>query len=310
MTFQRKKEPKGWRFKSLILSQNCRPLFKKYSLFVGLFVLGVIFWGAWVRLSLSGDGCGDSWPLCGQKLLPEGGGSKGWTEWIHRLSSGVAFLLVFSLWLFALKIYPKGHIVKKLSLIAFVLIIVEALIGAVLVIKGFVGLNTEGARLFILAFHLINSLLLTGVLALCFQSSFWDRIQIKKPHIYFIPFFIVLAMTGNIASLAGQLFPSESLFSALALDFMPSAHISLKLRPLHPLLACLFVVTLIGVCFSIKDLRSVAGAGLVTALFGFFTLVLLSPLWMKIGHLVLAYSFWIFLILISFKQGRFNLKPP
>ena len=192
---------------------------------------------------------------------------------------------------------------------AFALIIVEALIGAVLVLGGFVGLNADSWRVFILAFHLINSLLLTGALALCFQSSLWDGIQVKKPHIYFVPFFIVLAMTGNIASLAGQLFPSESLISALSLDLMPSAHISLRLRPLHPLLACLFVIALCRLSFSVRDMRAIAIAGFFTAGFGFFTLVSLSPLWMKMGHLILAYSFWIFLILFSFRQRRgVNLK--
>ena len=109
-------------------------------------------------------------------------------------------------------------------------------------------------------------------------------------------FFPLLALTGNIASLAGQLFPSLSLSQALVLDFLPSAHISLKLRPFHPLLAVGFVLVLSWLSFSIKNLRAVTIASLIVACFGFATLVSLSPLWMKMGHLILAYGLWIFLV--------------
>jgi len=30
----------------------------------------VILWGAYVRISFSGDGCGDHWPLCHGEVIP------------------------------------------------------------------------------------------------------------------------------------------------------------------------------------------------------------------------------------------------
>ena len=33
----------------------------------------VIVWGAYVRASFSGDGCGDHWPLCNGQVIPATG---------------------------------------------------------------------------------------------------------------------------------------------------------------------------------------------------------------------------------------------
>ena len=271
-----------------------RIVFKTYNLYVIFFTLITIFWGAWVRLSLSGDACGDSWPLCNQKILPEN--TSALIEWIHRGTSGLSVILILILMILALKIYPKNHITWKFSIASFALICLEALIGAFLVISGFVGLNTEEARGWILALHLINSLLLMGALSLSYRTSLWDHFKIKKPYIYFALFFPLLALTGNMASLAGQLFPSLSLSQALALDLLPSAHISLKLRPFHPLLAVAFVLVLISLSFFKKNLIIFTISSLAVALFGLATLIALSPLWMKMGHLILAYGLWIFLV--------------
>ena len=285
--------------------------FKPYSLFTLVFTLITIFWGAWVRLSFSGDGCGKSWPLCEGGIVPEN--IKALTEWAHRLSSGLSFIFIFILFVLAFKIYPKKHGARFFSTASFILILIEAFIGAGLVLSGLVGENADKIRVLILAVHSVNSLLLVGALTLCYKMSLWEKrgdkitagLQFKKPLIYFVCLFPLLALTGNIASLAGQLFPSASLAEALALDLLPSSHISLKIRPFHPLLAVAFLLSLSFFAYSKKQLLIPALAVLGTALFGFFTLISLSPLWMKIGHLVLAYALWIFLLDSSIQK---NLK--
>ncbi len=255
-----------------------------------------------MRLSLSGDGCGTSWPLCEENIFPES--KKALIEWIHRASSGLSLIIILALFILAWSIYPKKHLIRKLSTASLALVLIEALIGAFLVISGLVGLNTSRIRVVILAGHLINSLLLAGALSLCWRASLWNHLTVKKPHIYFTVFFPLLALTGNIASLAGQLFPSPSLAQALALDFLPAGHISLQLRPFHPLLAVLFVIVLSLVSVSFKNLRLLGAASLAVAGFGFATLLFLSPLWMKMGHLILAYALWIFLVCSSFQAKQ------
>ena len=259
-----------------------------------------------MRLSFSGDACGKSWPLCEGEIFPAN--IKALIEWIHRLSSGLSFVFVFILFLLAFKIYPKKHGVRWFSLASFILIFIEALIGAILVLSGLVGENVEKVRVLVLAVHSLNSLLLVGALTLCYKMSLWEKarltenLSINKPLIYLLCFFPLLALTGNIASLAGQLFPSDTLYSALVLDLLPSSHISLKLRPLHPLLAVCFLLFFLFFSFSKKYLLKPALAVFVVVLFGFFTLILLSPLWMKLTHLVLAYFLWVFLINSSIQK--------
>ena len=279
--------------------------FKYYSFFCLIFNLFVIFWGAWVRLSLSGDGCGESWPLCNQSFFPKD--VQAWIEWIHRFSSGLALLFVFFLWLFSVFIYKKKQAPRFFSFWSLFFILIEALIGAILVLSGLVALNTKPIRIIVLAIHSVNSFLLTASLTLSYKSLLYDnslksnssktaftlkeQLIFNKPLIYFMLAFPLLALTGNIASLAGQLFPTESLLSALALDLMPSAHLSLKIRPFHPLLACLFVLLL--VVFQQK--KRILGASFFVVLVGFATLLSLSPISMKLIHLFCAYGLGLFL---------------
>ena len=274
-----------------------RNRFENFSLFSLIFTLGVILWGAWVRFSHSGDGCGNDWPLCKGRLTPDSFSAL--MEWIHRATSGLSLLIVFGLVFFSFKIYPPKHMTRKFALSAGVLILVEALIGAVLVLASLTGTDSSSLRVVILACHLLNSLFLMAALTLCWQSALSEKITIKKPAIYFVYFFPMLALTGSMASLAGTLFPSESLIQSLVLDFLPESHITLKLRPLHPFLALGFM----GFClisFSEKK-KKIAGTALIALCSGFITLVSLSPVWMKLTHLFIAYVLWIILVQSAFK---------
>ena len=276
--------------------------FKNYSLFCLCWTLLSVFWGAWVRLSLSGDACGKSWPLCESQLFPEG--TKAMIEWLHRLSSGFAFLFVFFLCILAYYKKPKNPAIRLFSLLSFLFILVEALIGALLVLKAWVALNTDHIRVIALAIHSVNSVFLIGTLTLNYKACFWlkktsswkQQISLNKPLIYFVLAFPILALTGNIASLAGQLFPTVSLVEAWLLDFLPSSHISLKIRWLHPVSALLFLIVLFRLSFNKKKLWKPLIAVFFMVLVGFATLLSLSPLVMKLIHLFCAYFLWIFLL--------------
>src|SRR5215813_13700333 len=68
--------------------------FAKYTWFALAFNLLVIVWGAYVRASGSGAGCGSHWPLCNGEVIPGSPTIKTVIEFSHRLSSGLALLLV------------------------------------------------------------------------------------------------------------------------------------------------------------------------------------------------------------------------
>jgi heme a synthase len=90
----------------------------------------VILWGAYVRATGSGAGCGQHWPLCNGEVLPRAERIQTMIEFSHRLSSGFALLFVFFLYFWCRKLFAKGDFVRKAALAALFAIIVEALIGA------------------------------------------------------------------------------------------------------------------------------------------------------------------------------------
>ena len=71
--------------------------FAKYAWGVLAANLGVVLWGAYVRASGSGAGCGSHWPLCTGVVIPQSPGLATLIELTHRATSGVALLLVVGL---------------------------------------------------------------------------------------------------------------------------------------------------------------------------------------------------------------------
>jgi len=57
----------------------------------------VILWGAVVRATGSGAGCGDHWPLCQGVVIPHGEQIATIIEFSHRATSGIDALLVVAL---------------------------------------------------------------------------------------------------------------------------------------------------------------------------------------------------------------------
>ena len=57
----------------------------------------VILWGAFVRATGSGAGCGAHWPLCNGELVPRAPALETMIEFTHRATSGLALLLVLAL---------------------------------------------------------------------------------------------------------------------------------------------------------------------------------------------------------------------
>ena len=63
--------------------------FAKYSWIVLVYNLVVILWGAYVRATGSGAGCGSHWPLCNGEVIPRAPEVETLVEFTHRLSSGL-----------------------------------------------------------------------------------------------------------------------------------------------------------------------------------------------------------------------------
>src|SRR5512136_2873770 len=83
--------------------------FAKYAWVVVLVNMFVILWGAYVRASGSGAGCGSHWPLCNGEVMPRSPALATIIEFTHRITSGLALSLVAGLVAWAFRAFPKRH---------------------------------------------------------------------------------------------------------------------------------------------------------------------------------------------------------
>lgn len=290
--------------------------FPAYARSVLAFNLLVILWGAFVRATGSGAGCGRHWPLCNGVAIPEAPGTATLIEYGHRITSGIALILVVVLWWWSRKAFASGHRVRKASAWSLGFIVIEALIGAGLVLLGLVGDDDSLGRAVYLAGHLLNTFLLLAALSL---TAFWARnhTPLAEPThgaaiwLLLTGCFIILmvGMTGAIAALGDTLFPSTSLTEGLRADADPAAHFLVRLRVLHPLLALLAGVYLsLMVWLVARDRpaslqspwsRALSSLVLVQLGVGLTNLLMLAPTALQIVHLLVADLLWIALVIFA-----------
>jgi len=277
--------------------------------------VGVVLWGAFVRASGSGAGCGKHWPLCNGEVIPQGPQLHTIIEFTHRITSGLALLGVLLLWFLVRRSTSPRHLARRASIAAVVLMIVEALLGASLVLLEYVGANQSAERAAWLAMHFANTLLLVGSLALTAHwlrnpSSHGVTINRRNASIAAIGLLAIITTgaTGAIAALGDTLFRPESLTGAIAQDFSASSHFLVRLRMLHPLIAVLSVLYLTWLVAKTASSRDagvrrsamlVFGLAFVQVLLGMTNIALLAPVWMQIVHLLFAELLWIALVLLS-----------
>lgn len=288
-----------------------RSQYKKFAFSLLIYTILVILWGAWVRISHSGDGCGDTWPLCHGRLIPEAERGKTWVEYGHRLMSGVYGLVVIYFWWVARKLYQPGHFARKAAVATLIFTITEALLGAKLVLFKLVTTNDTPYRAFVMALHQVNSFMLTGAVALvavaALSSTEAHKSSSPKQVYRFFPWIIVaIGITGAWASLSNSLFPTDNLWEGFMADFSSESHFLIRIRGLHPLFALLGGGGL-ALYFWLKaqtaELAEIQKRSLQMSvllifgiIFGIATLLLHAPVWMKIVHLALAHSIWVVML--------------
>ena len=111
-------------------------LLKLFGILTSFGMLLVLLMGAVVTKTGSGDGCGNSWPLCYGKVLPEAPEIETIIEVSHRIVSAALGLLVIIL---AIWTWRKiGHLreTKFLAIASVFLIVFQGLLGAAAVVWG------------------------------------------------------------------------------------------------------------------------------------------------------------------------------
>lgn len=277
------------------------------------YTLAVILWGAFVRVTGSGAGCGDHWPLCNGDVLPRSPTLETIIEFTHRFTSGILVALTVAWIVVAFRAFSKGHPARALTVIVAVFLVIESLVGAGLVIFRMVVDNPSVARGWWTAAHLANTFLLLGAMTLAARAGWRDdapsfRGPWARRCVTGLILLLLAGASGAVAALGNTLFPAETLAQGLSMDFDPASNILLRLRVLHPVFALLAAGWLAGisaVLFSSSSRATRTWAGIVgglaalQALAGFANLLLLAPPWMQLVHLLLADCLWMSAVMLT-----------
>jgi len=291
--------------------------FAKYAWAVIAYNLLVIVWGAYVRASKSGDGCGSHWPLCNGEVIPLAPTAKTLIEFSHRLSSGLALISAVVLLVWAFRYFARKHPIRRYAAWAMFFMITEALIGAGIVLFEYVAENKSMARALWMSAHLINTFLLMAMLSLtAWSASTGQRARLRGQGAinWFLAAsvagMLILGVSGAVTALGGTLFPVTSLAEGLKQDLSPTAHILIRLRFFHPFIALGVGAVLILTAMTVQAWRpgrwikrfSTALIALVLGqlLAGLVNLLLHAPIWLQLVHLLLSNLVWIALILLAY----------
>lgn len=286
--------------------------FTRYAWFLLGYNIFVILWGAVVRATGSGAGCGNHWPDCNGEILPTPERIETVIEFTHRLTSGLDGLLVIALVVWAFRLQPVQRFIRRMSVMSLIFVIIEGILGALLVRFELVEDNASAFRAVMIALHLINTLVLLTFLTLTAwggqRSGGKGQYSISAPGWLRLSFFAailgfaVMSAAGAVTALGDTLFLS----GVISTDD-PVRHFLIDLRVWHPAIAIVVSVYLLGLAYYLQQKSDSVyvqnGASrmlmliIVQIIFGFLNIYLKAPLWMQVAHLLLADTLWVLLII-------------
>lgn len=320
--------------------------FTRFAWFNLHYNLFVVLWGAFVRATGSGAGCGSHWPLCNGEIVPRAPKLETLIEFSHRLTSGLALILVIVLFVWARRLFaasrepapnqdPQNRRVRMGATWVLVLMIVEALVGAGLVIGDLVVDDTSTLRILVMGAHLTTTFFLLAALALTAAWSsqdgtfgtgsgdrrklaLWGRDRLLAACLLVL---LITGISGAVSALGVTLYPVESHAEAIRAHLNEDSPLVVRLRLIHPALAVATTLLLFGLARRTLDSLSNSRGGrsgdheserraanlshlLMLMVFaqmagGLLNIALKAPVWMQLAHLLLADGLWIVLVLLG-----------
>ena len=283
---------------------------------LGLFLSIVsILAGAFVRATGSGDGCGATWPTCKGRIIPALTDTSELIEFSHRSVSGL--LLIVTLIIFSkTRKLQKGSLVRSVTNYLTFFVIFEAIIGAIIVLYEWVGLNSSLPRIVAVPIHLVNTFGLLGCYAILYKIVEDDLKVIKsifnRNFILISSLFLLSGATGSITALADVLFPSASFIEGFLEDFDKTSEVLTRLRILHPIISSGLSVVLYIYSTKINkkygvNVKLLKTFVIVAVLLGVLNVISNIVLPLSILHLAIADFLWISYIYVSINLSKNNL---
>ncbi len=291
-----------------------RRAFARYAWFFLAYLAAVILFGAWVRITHSGAGCGANWPTCHGEVIPSAPEVKTVIEFTHRVTSGMCGVFGLILVGWAWRLFGVRGLAFRTAALTLLFVILEGAIGAGLVLGELVADNDSAARALVVALHLSNTLILTGCAALTAWLAGPARRSAEEPEprglvwpALGLASLVLIAMSGAVTALGDTLFPIEAtlgpgLLAKVQADLSPANHFLVRLRIGHPILAVLgslLVAWLLLPGWRRGDGWARAGVVLLAAelAVGVWNIAWAAPGWLQILHLLLAQALWVSVLL-------------
>ena len=300
------------------------PVLRRFSWGVLAYFIAVILWGALVRATGAGAGCGNHWPLCNGTVMQHSASVSTLIEFTHRITVGLSFFAVVGLAAWTFMGTARGHLARAAAVASVVFTLIEAILGALLVKLGLTAQSQSPLRPAFLALHLTNTLLLLAALTLTAhllsRSKGYMRgsVRLAAPFgaVATVVVVMIVGVTGSLAALGDTLFPASSLGLALAQDFSSSGEWLVRWRWVHPgiaFAASFFLIWLLVRAAKRKthwDNRGLSALVLLllAAVYtlGLLDVILLAPLWVQVAHLLAADTLWAALVVLT---ARLTLEP-
>lgn len=150
---------------------NPRPSrsFITLAFITALLTIGLIVFGAVVRVTDSGLGCGNDWPLCDGRIIPPLDNLTAWIEWLHRLFAVVIGLFGIATLVTAIQARRRqNRAALTATVVAAVLFALQSGLGAFVVIME---LPPTAVTLHLGVAMLLLGALLLGALAAMYQPQ-------------------------------------------------------------------------------------------------------------------------------------------
>jgi len=276
----------------------------------------VILWGAVVRATGSGAGCGNNWPTCNGDVLPLSGSAETAIEFVHRVTSAGLGLLILYLLVQSRRWFPPAHLVRRAAAATFLLVIVESLVGAGLVLFEQTGEFEGVSRAFWQAGHFVNTLLLLGAATL---TAWWSTVPGPGHNVEadsrdrrligaVAAAMFMVGVSGAIAALGDTLFPVDNFVEGLERELSATGHVFERLRIFHPAIAIGTSLLAVWVANQLAESRPGRVSRLARAIgvlvlaqlaLGTVNALLAAPVWIQIIHLLVADLVWMVLVVMA-----------
>jgi heme a synthase len=298
----------------------------RLALGVTIATVAVVLFGAVVRITGSGAGCGQHWPTCHGEVTHLPKTVETWIELSHRVSSGLDFIGVLVLLVLAWRRLPRRHPALLAAGAAMFLMCVEAALGAGLVLLNLVGSNSSVDRAVVMPAHLVTTSLLLGSLAATtyfssparvappLGSSAEARRELRSAFRWVLSasaLLLLVSMTGAVTALGDTVYPvqGQSALERVRNDHAVGSHFLGKMRVVHPLLALVGVAALWIAGSRVRALAVdprvarlgaslYVGGGLALGI-GLANIWLKAPGYMQVIHLLMACLLWINVVVLG-----------